>query len=280
MVKFLRCRVMVCAVVVFLVTDGFSAFEYKLLSAYSAGCGGAQAVSEPEPLSIFYMPCNLVLLNRFSIQTFYTRIFNMEELSVNAAAFGFPVLKSVCLAAGYSVFGKRELYQEQEIVLACGLRIKEISSLGLAVRFMSLEINEQDYINKIEYVPAFDISCGFKKNPVFISFLIKNINSAQIGRNYKENIGREIVLGVNLLINARVNMYMESFKEIPYDLSFRYGIDYKITDGLKLLFGMQARPAFIGAGFCVKLFKLRLDYSIRSHQYLSLQHLTSFSLYF
>jgi hypothetical protein len=264
----------------FLFSYAYSAFEYKEISAKSASLGGIQTVLLEEPLCVFYNPANLISANKNSLQTSYTRLFNIKELAHNSCSVVLPIYKNNKFSIGYESFGKSEIYKEETFVLGYGFRVMQCLSMGLNIKNMKLKIpsenNEFGETNICGIDMGFYTQCSQYLN---MGLCVRNINRPRIGKSSPEEIYRDFTLGYSYTKLKDIKLYFESFKVVGYKLGLRYGAEYKLCDYFLLRTGLQNNPNYYAAGFGIKFLKIILDYSYRYHTQLGDEHLVSVGFY-
>ena len=121
----------------------YPAFDYKNLSAASAGLAGIKTLSDDEAIAVLYNPVLIGDSKNKEFDFFYTKFYDIDELPINAAAFSLPFLRGH-LGFAYSGFGKSDFYQEQTIAAAYKFNISKNVSLGLKLQKFEPELRRDE----------------------------------------------------------------------------------------------------------------------------------------
>lgn len=256
---------------IFFIKNLFSAFEYKNISANSAGLAGIKTIIDEEALSVFYNPS--LIPNKKSINTFYTKILNIDEFKFSAVAINFDFLYGK-FALGYSSFGERDFYIEQSLNMGYKFFIKSVN-FGITLKSLLLDLGEMEQKTDI-----FAIDFGAKINyseKLTMGMLFSNLNRPKIGKCEKEEIYSDFNFGLRYNILKNIDLLYELIKENNYKIDFKLGSQIEIFEKYILRFGTQKNIETFNFGFGIKNF---VDYAYTYHFNLGSQHLFTLKIYF
>lgn len=216
--------------------------------------------------AIFYNPAGIANLeNREASFSYIPAQFGLTQLSKKGVVYYEPSLP-VKFGVGFESFGF-ELYRENifKISLAQNFGLFNLG-LGLSYNFVS--------IKNYGSAGAFSADLGFISSPVkFLKFgfIVKNLIAGKIGEA-KENLSKEIDLGVALMPYNNLVVSMGVYKELIFRESLRYGVEYGVAEFVSVRFGLSNYPIRYSGGIGIKVFKFQLDYGVDNHQLLGLTH--------
>ena len=263
-------------IICFLPAFLYSAFEYKNFSASSAGLAGMKTLVDDEAIAVLYNPVLIGSIKTTEFDFFYTKFYDVDELLVNVAAFSLPFLRGH-IGFGYSSFGKSDFYQERIIAAGYKFDISKHVSLGLNYKNLNLslgEMNQQTNLYAMDFGGR--INCGEKAN---FGFLMSNVNRPTIGRDYKEEIYRDICVGYSYCPIENIKLLMEYVKQVGYESDYRYGVEMNFLKTFLLRIGNQNNVDLWTIGFGIKTSVCQLDYAYNYHFDLGSQHFFTTKFY-
>jgi hypothetical protein len=171
------------------------------------------------------------------------------------------------MAIGGSTFGF-ELYRESRAILGYSFNYNNSFFLGLTINYHNFSIKNYGstgtlYINVGGLVYILDnLRSGFN---------ISNLNRASLG-NSDDQIPMVFTTGFsyNLIDNFSLNFSLE--KDIRYNPSVQFGIEYDIIEYLSLRIGAANEPSRFSSGMGINYSIFSLDYSLFTHPDLGLTH--------
>ncbi len=217
--------------------------------------------------SIFNNPAGLAQINWREIGVYYSPApFGFTELANGFVAYNEPFSFGNISVGGMS-YGF-DLYKENKIVLGYSYNYLNKIFAGIAVNYHTVSI--QNYGNDA----SFYLDIGglvYLNNDLRWGFSWHNINRATFGTE-KDQIPTIFNSGFSydLMENFSLNLAVE--KELKYNASFRFGIEYYIIKYLTLRSGFSNEPSRYSAGIGINYANFSLDYAMFTHQDLGLTH--------
>ncbi|MGB5528889.1 MAG: hypothetical protein WBQ32_02880 [Ignavibacteriaceae bacterium] len=249
-------------------------FIFSLLS-YSQYNPGARQISlansdvalANDVFSLFSNPSGLAQLNWREVGVYYSPApFGLTELSNGYVAYHEP-LSFGSVAVGGMTYGF-DLYRESKVLLGYSYNYNNIFFTGVAVNYHNFSIKNYGstgvfYINLGGLVYILD--------ELRWGFLIANINKATVA-DIDDQIPMVLSTGFsfNILENFSLNFSLE--KDIRYNPSVQFGIDYDIIEYLSLRIGASNEPSRFTAGLGINYSIFSLDYAFFTHPDLGLTH--------
>lgn len=249
-------------------------FIFSLLS-YSQYNPGARQISlansdvalANDVFSLFTNPSGLAQLNWREVGVYYSPApFGLTELSNGYVAYHEP-LSFGSVAVGGMTYGF-DLYRESKVLLGYSYNYNNIFFTGVAVNYHNFSIKNYGstgvfYINLGGLVYILD--------ELRWGFLIANINKATVA-DIDDQIPMVLSTGFsfNILENFSLNFSLE--KDIRYNPSVQFGIDYDIIEYLSLRIGASNEPSRFTAGLGINYSIFSLDYAFFTHPDLGLTH--------
>jgi hypothetical protein len=254
------------------ISNLFSAFENKPISATSAALAGMKTTIDDEALAVFYNPT--LVPKTYSINTFYTNFLGISELDFGALAISLPFFRG-SFGIGYSNFGDIDFYNEKMINFSYGFSITDYLKLGFSYKNFYLDLGEMGQKTNIYAIDfGAKIDCSDK---IDIGILFSNLNRPKIGKYHREEIYHDYNFGVKYSILSNLNIYYEIFKENKYEIDHKFGSQIKIFEKFLIRFGLQKNIDTFNLGFSIKNF---LDYAYTYHFDLGSQHFFNLKFYF
>jgi hypothetical protein len=254
----------------------YPAFDYKNISANSAGLGGIKTVVEDEAMAVLYNPALIGDTKKPEANFFYTKFYELDELAVNSASLSFPFSKGY-LGFGYSSFGTNDFYKEETVAIAYKLNFLNYASLGVNYKILNLSLGEMNTSTNFYALDfAGKINCTKKTN---FGFLLSNVNRPQIGKYYKEEIYRDFCVGYSCYATENVKLLLEYIKQVGYESDYRYAVETNILKKIFFRLGAQNNTNLFTFGFGIKNSILMIDYAYNYHFDLESQHLFTLKFY-
>ncbi|OQX95755.1 hypothetical protein B6I21_03760 [candidate division KSB1 bacterium 4572_119] len=226
------------------------------------------------PDAIYLNCAGLAQLNSTALSFNYVRPFGMKELAHFSFNTAIPTSWGH-FAAGVSSFGN-ELYQEQTTVFGFSESISEKFFYGINFHYMKLQIKGYGS----DYCYGIDVGFLVKLNPrLNWGFFTTNINRASIGKS-DDLLPQSFSTGINIVPLERINLNVDLYKELPFPLELRAGIEYKLLDKIAVRGGFSTEPAQFCGGFGFFFRKIQCDYAVNTHMDLGLTHQFSIQLNF
>ena len=169
-----------------------------------------------------------------------------------------------------------ELYRESKIILGYSYNYDNILFLGAAVNYQTYSI--QNYGS----TGVFYLNLG---GLVYIlenlrwGFSTSNVNRATVA-DQDDQIPVEFSTGFSFDIIQNFSLNLSLEKDVRYDLSLAFGVDYDIIEYLSLRIGATDNPSKFTAGIGINYSILGLDYAFFTHPDLGLTHQAGVTLSF
>lgn len=217
--------------------------------------------------SLFNNPAGLSQLNWREVGIYYSPApFGLTELANGYVAYIEP-FNFGSMAVGGFTYGF-DLYRESKVLLGYSYNYKNSFFFGLSVNYHTFSIKNYGSTG------AFYINAGalayILKNFRW-GFHVSNINRASLG-NDDDQIPMILSTGFsyNLLNSFSLNFSLE--KDIRYNPSVQFGIEYDIIKYLSLRIGASNEPSRFTTGIGINYSIFSLDYSLFTHPDLGLTH--------
>jgi hypothetical protein len=217
--------------------------------------------------TLFNNPAGLAQLNWREVGVYYSPApFGLTELANGYVAYHEP-FKFGSMTIGGMTYGY-DLYRESKIILGYSYNYENIFFAGAAINYHSFSI--QNYGS----TGTFYFNIGglvYLLNEIRWGFYVNNINKATIA-DTDDQIPMILSTGFSfdILNNFSLNFALE--KDIRYNPSVQFGIDYDIIEYLSLRFGGSNQPSRFTAGIGINYSIFSLDYAFFTHPDLGLTH--------
>ncbi len=250
----------------------YSSFELHGYGAHARGMGSAFVGLANSPDAIFLNSGGTAQLTSPAFSFFYTRPFGIKELDYLSFSGAFPT-KFGTIASGCTIFGNK-LYQEQDIILNFSQSYDQKIFYGINLHYMKLQIN--DYGSDVSY----KIDIGFLSkitSSLNWGFFATNINRAHMGQK-KDYVPQSFVTGLSLKPLDDTILNIDIYKELPFPIEVRAGIEYLLFDRIAVRTGFTTEPSTFNAGLGFNFKNMTCDYAVTTHQDLGLTHHFSFQI--
>jgi hypothetical protein len=217
--------------------------------------------------TLFNNPAGLAQMNWKEVGIYYSPApFGLTELANGYVAYQQP-FSFGSLGIGGMTYGY-ELYRESQIILGYSYNYENIFFIGAAVNYQSYSI--QNYGS----TGAFYLNLGglvYILDDLRWGFSTSNVNRATVG-DQDDQIPVVFSTGFSfdILQNFSLNLSLE--KDVRYDPSISFGIDYDLIEYLSLRIGAADNPSKFTAGVGINYSILSLDYAFFTHPDLGLTH--------
>ena len=230
--------------------------------ARSAALGNA-SVAHKEVWSAFHNQAGLAFLKVPTIGISHESRFMLSELSVNAAAFALPTKESGTFALSVSYFGYK-LYNEQKVGLAYAKTFGEKFSAGIQFDYLGTSIAE-GYGTQSAFTVEAGIQALLAKN-LWLGAHVYNPVKAKLSDFNDEKIASLLKLGLNYTFSDKVNIAVETEKDLDADAIIKAGIEYHPVKQFFLRGGISTDPLLSSFGFGLVLQNFMIDIASSYHQ--------------
>ncbi len=225
--------------------------------------------------AIFNNPSGISQINWREIGVYYSPSpFGLNELANAFVAFNQP-FDFGNIAIGYMNYGF-DLYKENKITFAYSNKIQSRFFYGGSITYNNISIENYGSDNSLSLNLG---ALAYINKNLRTGFSIININRASYGDEKDQipviyNFGFSYDVLLNLILNIAVQ------KELDYDPSFRFGIDYALIDFLSIRTGFSTEPDNYSAGLGINYSLFQLDYGMVYHNELGFTHQFSLIIQF
>ena len=235
------------------------ASDNSSLGARSSGIANA-SVSLADVWSVQNNQAGLGFVRDISAGVFYDNRFMLNQLSMRAGAFAFPV-KGGTFGLCVSNFGY-SLYSENKYGIAFGKAFGNKLSAGIQLDYLTTKISE--YGTKSVPAAEFGIMAKPLRN-LTIGVHIFNLTKAKLVDYNDERIPTIMRLGFNYKFSEKVFLAGETEKDISQKAIMKFGLEYHPIKELYLRAGISTNPSLSCFGIGVALKNFRLDFSTTYH---------------
>lgn len=217
--------------------------------------------------SLFSNPAGLAQLNWREVGVYYSPApFGLTELSNGYVAYEEPFSFGT-LAIGGMTYGF-DLYRESKVLLGYSYNYQNILFAGATINYHNFSIQKYGSIG------VFYFNAGglvYLLDELRWGFLVTNINRASVA-DIDDQIPMVLSTGFSfdILDNFSLNFALE--KDIRYNPSVQFGIDYDIIEYLSIRVGASNEPSRFTAGLGINYSIFSLDYAFFTHPDLGLTH--------
>ena len=217
--------------------------------------------------TLFNNPAGLAQLNWKEVGIYYSPApFGLTELANGYVAYQQP-FSFGSLGIGGMTYGY-DLYRESKIILGYSYNYDNIFFIGAAANYHSYSIQNYGstgvfYFNLGALVYILDnLRWGFSTH---------NVNRATVA-DQDDQIPVVLSTGFSfdILNNFSLNFALD--KDIRYDPSIKFGIDYDLIEYLSLRLGGSNNPSRFTAGIGINYSIVSLDYAFFTHPDLGFTH--------
>jgi len=252
-----------------LVLVSFSGFNFPQQNpgAKQISLSNSDVALSNDVFSIFNNPAGLAQINWREVGIYYSPApFGFIELANGYIAYNEP-FSFGSTAVGAMSYGF-DLYRETRFLTSFSYNYNNKFFGGIALNVHHLSI--ENYGTDI----AFYINAGglaYLTDNLRTGFSVHNLNRATFG-DEDDQIPMIFNLGFSydILPDFRINSAVE--KDIRYNASLLFGLDYDIIKYISLRTGFSTEPAKYSAGIGINYSIFSVDYALFNHNDLGLTH--------
>ena len=246
--------------------------ENYAIGARSAAMGNA-SVTLSDIWSIHHNQAGLAGIKEPVVGIHYENRFGLKELSLKAAVFALPLPGAGGNVIGLSMtsFGYSS-YNDMKIGLAYGKQFGDKYSVGLQLDYLQTSIGN-DYGSKSSVAVEAGLQAEILEdlrvgvhifNPTRTRMLEYTIQDKAV----IERMPTIMRFGINYAFSDKVNVTLETEKDVFFKAIFKGGIEYHPIDLLYLRGGLSSDPVYNSFGFGLDMSGFRLDFAASKHQIL------------
>lgn len=244
----------------------FAQFDFPVMSGASAGMGGASVALDDDATAL-YATAGLASIDRGCASLAVRQNFIAQGMGYASAAMALPASHGAW-AAAFINYGNKD-YHEQQLSLAYGLAVGEAISIGAAFHYLRSATSDAYYqpLNRLtfslalQYRPTDDLIVGFRAyNPV--AALAETEQAVRTPALF--NLGASYRMRDELMATAEVE------KNVYYDYSLRFGLEYTFLYDYALRAGYSTNPSVYSFGAGIRKDHFGADLAVQLHQALGL----------
>lgn len=250
----------------------FVPFTKSIYSQYNPGAkqiaiANSDVGQANDVFSVFTNPAGLSQMNWREIGLYYSPApFGFSEFANGFIAYHEP-FSFGSAGIGAMTYGF-DLYREARLTVVFSYNYNNNFFAGVAVNYHAVSIKNYGSTG------AFYTDLGgliYLSDYLRWGFCVHNLNHASFGASGDQipvslNSGLSIDIIDNLTLNAAVE------KDIRYNASIMFGLDYQLVEYLSLRSGFSNEPSRFTAGIGIHYSFLNLDYAVFTHNDLGLTH--------
>ena len=242
---------------VFCASAARAGFERAGLGPAASALGGTYL--NPEPQAVFNNPSLVALFSNREVGFCHQRLFGLDELSSNQAAFVFQI-RTLHLGAGFYSFGQSKYYLEGGLWLSAAFSISRFA-LGGSVKGLVVSYGGNYSSDK---TVAADLSFLTEVKRIRLGAVVQNIPFAP-GQKHSPLPPGVFSVGASAQATDKVDLFAGGTTQKNGKEELNLGQEYRPAQYLALRAGFRTAPARYSFGFGA-LYKLfRFDYSYTSH---------------
>lgn len=226
---------------------------------HNATSGTALIYDSPSAASINPALCNP------GIETAATYILGLKELPYYNLHSAYQIRSFGLYLGDYYI--DHEFYKENNLNLTFNYHLSNLSC-GLAIRYLSNKV--ENYHNDSSLL--FDAGLVWKIDDVSSSITVRNITQS---RFIEEKLPTVYLFESCYQVTDKSRIAAGLEKEDGFDFCFKLAARYDIIKLMSILSSYQFNPDRIGVGMVFNVSKVKIAYSVRTHQYLDLTHYIS-----
>ncbi len=256
----------------FIILVSIFSFFGKNFSQFNPGArqvalANSDIATNNDVFALFNNPAGLSFSSNNELGVFYSPApFGLSEL-----ANGFSVYKHNfqfgTVAAGYMTYGF-ELYRENMFSITYSNFVDEKLAIGATINYHTLSIERYGDDNSV----SFNIGgIASIQDNIKLGFLFENISRSSFGEDSNQipivyNAGLSYNINTNVTVSAAVE------KELEFDPSIKFGLEYRLIEYFEMRLGYKNEPDSFAAGVGINYSIFNLDYAFFTHQDLGLTH--------
>lgn len=225
------------------------------------------AAQSNDVFALFGNPAGLAQMNWRELGIYYSPSpFGVNELA-NAYAGYIEPTPYGNIAIGYMQFGF-DLYKENKIALGYSYNINSSFLIGVTILNQHLKIERYGDDNAITFNLG---GLYYLTEETRLGFYTHNLFRATYGQE-DDQIPFIMGLGASYDFNNDITFNGAVEKELDFDPSFRFGVEYDIIEYISLRSGFMSEPSSYSVGLGIHYSFINLDYAFFSHPDLGLTH--------
>ena len=269
--------------------------DYSYVGVESSAMAGAISPNTSNDIGLFQNPASLAGFNDNIVIIGQSNLFNQSSLPYQhlGLIYDIPILGRFGIS--YQSFSTEysgiELSSESVLSLSTGTFIQKdrnsSSAIGFRVNFLSWDQAPSagttgNGDNGIEFQKSSTIGLDFGiigglRDRYWVGGYLTNINSPILNG---QNLPRSIAISIGFNPSKKIETSL-SMKRLlgRNDRQVKLGLQYKISNSLSIISGVQSNPNRLGLGFEYEMFsRFSLGYSILTHHVMGETHNFEFKI--
>jgi hypothetical protein len=238
-----------------------------------SGAVGNASVTLSDIWSTHHNQAGLAGVSSLQAGVFYENRFGIKELGLKAASIAMPVpgISSGVFGLSFSQFGY-SLYNDTKIGLGYAKQLGKKYSVGIQVNYLQTQMGE-DYGSAGVITAEAGLIAELITNLYFGVHIFNPTRVKLTEYSIQETIFSERVptimrCGLRYKFSEKVQLSVETEKDVQYDPFFKAGIEYRAIEQLYIRGGIATDPGYNSFGFGVLLNKFCIDIAASKHQVL------------
>ena len=233
----------------------------EIVGGRAAAMGGA-AVNQSDLWSVENNMGALPFYNKTAVGAYYSNSFLIKELA-HKSIVGTYALKNSSFGLSLSQFGY-SLYQENKVGLSYGLKLSDNFGAGVQLNYFNLKIGEG--YGSTGVLTA-KVGVYTKITDEFsLAATISNPTRAKLTDSKNEGLPderlpTEIQVGLNYEFSKKLNTSIQVSKDLDFDPSIHFGLEYQVIEILYLRAGIANKPAESSFGFGLFFKDFQMDFA-------------------
>ncbi|HCY77819.1 MAG TPA: hypothetical protein DHV28_18065 [Ignavibacteriales bacterium] len=258
--KFIIVIIIICALT-------FSAYSQYSPGAKQISLANSDVALSNDVFSLFNNPAGLSQMNWREVGVYYSPSpFGLSDLANGYFAYHEPTSIG-SFALGGMNYGF-DLFRESKIMLGYSYNYQNKFFAGLTVNYQTVSI--KNYGN--DAALSFNIGgLAYVSDKFRLGFAIQNVNRATFG-DEDDQIPMLFSTGLSYDVIDELTINLALEKDVKYNASFQFGINYNIIENLSLRTGFSNEPSRYSAGIGINYSIFSLDYAMFTHTFLGLTH--------
>ncbi|MCF7859301.1 MAG: hypothetical protein K9N07_08290 [Candidatus Cloacimonetes bacterium] len=248
-------------IILFLINSTLSAIDLHLPGSAIHNATSGSVLLFPSPTATYGNPA----CRNNGIETSATYLFSLEELPY----YNFHAhynLNNIGLHLGGSLLS-HPLYLESCGILSVNYLFKNIS-IGSSLKLL---YNQVEKYHEVFALMA-DVGIIWENVAISNSLSVKNVTQSSY---FTEKLPVVYLWETAYKLTSQSKVAVGLEKETDFKFSFKIAGRYDLTNMFTILSSYQFEPNRIGVGIVFNLRNLLFSYSVRTHQYLPLNHYIS-----
>lgn len=259
-------KLILVIVVLLYATPLFSQYHFPSIDSRAAALGGASLALTGNAAPVENI-AGLASLKKTVFSASIRQITISKGFGMVQASAATPLAFGSCGIEGF-YYGNSQ-YNEARISFAYAMPIDKNIHFGTALHWLHSGTSDHYYIPQneltfsaaLQYSPSKEITVGFKAfNPIAV----------QLSGSEREHTPAIFSLGVACKLLDNLMAICEAEKELRYDATLRFGVEYTFLDNYALRLGFNTNPAIYTFGIGINLQSFGFNMASQIHNILGM----------